>query len=178
MDSRETRGRQLAQDPRVKQVHGPLWFVPSSTKEGGYLVNLDAGRCQCPDHTGQGAKCKHLHAVELVRDGQAQQVALTLPAAPKAPKLPRGDMTAEESVNVRAALRFLARRSGGWDALARAIRGNSATLKSMQRRPPTAGVAIRLARFAAVPVDDLLTGRFPAPGTCPHCGRAPAAPPA
>ncbi len=26
------------------------------------------------------------------------------------------------------------------------------------------------AKFAKVGVDDVLTGKFPAPGTCPHCG--------
>jgi hypothetical protein len=159
----------------VKQVHGPLWFVPSSTKEGGYLVNVEAGRCQCPDHTGQGVKCKHLHAVELVRDGQAAQVALTLPASPaKARPMPRGDLTAEEIACVRAAMRFLAKRAGGWEPLAKAIRAKAGNLmRQTKQRTPTAGLAVRLARFAGVPVDDLLAGRFPPSGACPHCGHTP-----
>jgi hypothetical protein len=31
-------------------------------------------------------------------------------------------------------------------------------------------VAFRVAKLAKVAVDDVLAGRFPAPGTCPHCG--------
>jgi predicted nucleic acid-binding Zn finger protein len=73
MDSREERGRVLAQDPRIKRVDATLWFVPSSAKEGGYLVNVETGRCPCPDHVEQKTKCKHIHAVELVRDGQAHR---------------------------------------------------------------------------------------------------------
>ena len=31
-------------------------------------------------------------------------------------------------------------------------------------------IAFRVARLAKVGVDDVLAGRFPPPGTCPHCG--------
>ena len=34
----------------------------------------------------------------------------------------------------------------------------------------SASIAFRVARFAKVGVDDVLTGKFPSPGTCPHCG--------
>jgi hypothetical protein len=34
---------------------------------------------------------------------------------------------------------------------------------------PTASLAFRVAGLADVGVDDLLTGRLPAHGTCPHC---------
>lgn len=173
MDSRETRGRALAQDPRIKQIDGALWFCPSE-KSGGYLVDIDAGRCGCKDHAGQRVKCKHIHAVELVRDGRAPQVALSLPAPAKARAMPRGDLTAEEQANVRTALRFMRKRSGGWAPLARALRcTDSALLHVAGGKGVGAGLAVRLARFAGVPVDDVLSGRFPAPGTCPHCGRGP-----
>lgn len=33
-----------------------------------------------------------------------------------------------------------------------------------------AGLTLRLARLVSVPVDDLLSGRYPAPGACPYCG--------
>lgn len=174
MDSRETRGRVLAQDPRVKQIDGPLWFCPSD-KGGGYLVNVEAGRCSCPDHMGQKTRCKHIVAVELVRDGQAPQVALTLPAAPaKVRPMPRGDLTADEQANVRAAMRFMRKRSGGWAALAKALRcTDSVLVRVAGGKLVSAGLAVRLARFAGVPVDDVLSGRFPVPGACPHCGRGP-----
>ena len=31
-------------------------------------------------------------------------------------------------------------------------------------------LVVRVARFASVGVDDVLTGKYPPPGTCPHCG--------
>ena len=43
--------------------------------------------------------------------------------------------------------------------------------KSTARRAASPMVAFRVARFAGVGVDDVLTGAFPPPGTCPHCGR-------
>mgnify|MGYP000252187162 CR=1 FL=1 len=174
MDSRETRGRQLAQDPRIRQVDTALWFVPSE-KSGGYLVRLDrdAGRCGCKDHQGQRTRCKHIVAAELVRDGQAQQVALTLPADPAKPRpAPRGDLTADEQARVRVALKFLRTRAG-WAALAKGTRMTRKALENVAYgRPATGGLAIRLARFAGVPVDDVLCGRFPG-DLCPHCGRGP-----
>ena len=174
MSSREARGRALAQDPRIKRVDGPLWFIPSATKDGGYLVNVEAGRCGCADHTGQRVRCKHLIAAELVRDGQAPQVALTLPAAPaKARPMPRGDLTVEEQEHTRAALRFMRARLGSWDRLAKMLRVGVGPLKHIAKLPVSAGLAVRAARFAGVPVDDVLSGRFPVPGTCPHCGRGP-----
>ena len=66
MDRRQQRGHLLAQDPRIKHVEGAMWFVPSE-RAGGYLVNVETATCSCPDHTGRGARCKHLVAVELVR---------------------------------------------------------------------------------------------------------------
>ncbi len=42
--------------------------------------------------------------------------------------------------------------------------------------PASASMAFRLARLANVTVDDLLTGKFPPPGICPHCGYATAPP--
>lgn len=171
MDSRQERGRQLAQDPRIRQIEGPLYFVPSQ-KAGGYLVDIEAGRCQCADHTGQNVKCKHLHAVEIVRAGlvagDGAQVPLAFPPAP--PKQPKSDLTAEEQACVRVALRYLRTRSGGWDALAKGLRFNRKTLEAAAYGGcPSASLTIRLARFAGAGVDDLLTGKYPP--ACPHCGQ-------
>jgi hypothetical protein len=33
-----------------------------------------------------------------------------------------------------------------------------------------ASLAFRVAKVAGVPVDDVLTGKYPSPGTCPRCG--------
>jgi hypothetical protein len=83
------------------------------------------------------------------------------------------DLTADEQKNVRAALQFLHARVGRWDTVARALRAHVAgtRLAASGRRTATASLAVRVARFAGVGVDDVLTGRFPDPSVCPHCGQ-------
>ena len=81
------------------------------------------------------------------------------------------DLTAEEQDHVRAALHFLHRRTGDWLVLAKALHFKRSTLTgAAYGAAVTPVVAFRVARFAKVSVDDVLTGRFPAPGTCPYCG--------
>ena len=78
-----------------------------------------------------------------------------------------------EATNVRAALAFLRRRAGGWEPLAKALSFKATTLGNVGagRKAPSPALAFAVARFAGTGVDDVLQGRFPAPGTCPHCGR-------
>lgn len=74
MDARQERGRLLAQDKRLKHVQGALWAVPSQThNSGGYLVNVLAASCTCPDHETRRTKCKHQWAVEF------RQIVETMP---------------------------------------------------------------------------------------------------
>jgi hypothetical protein len=82
------------------------------------------------------------------------------------------DLTSDEQAHVRAALQFLRARCGGWEQVAKALRFKATTLGHVARSRKTASVslALRIARLASVGVDDVLTGRFPAPGTCPNCG--------
>ena len=81
----------------------------------------------------------------------------------------RGSYTEQE--NVRVALRFLHARARGWTPLGASLGFKHKTLESAnQGRPVSATLAFRVARFAAVPMDDLLAGKFPPAGTCPHCG--------
>jgi hypothetical protein len=75
------------------------------------------------------------------------------------------DLTAAEAVNVRKALAFLRLRCGGVKTLARALRTSKATLSR-----PSPLLAFRVARMAGVGVDDVLTGKYPPPGVCAHCG--------
>lgn len=81
-------------------------------------------------------------------------------------------LTAAEQANVRAALRFLRFRAGGWKPMAAVLGFKRKTLTNVSEgQAVTANLAFRLARVAGVSVDDLLAGRFPPPGACPHCGR-------
>lgn len=180
MDGRQARGRVLAQaqGDRIKHIEGDLWFVPSSQGSGGYLVDRSARRCGCADSADP---CKHLVAVEIVRAGlasapaaatESKALAPSLPAtAPAKPApLPKGDLTVEEQRNVRVVLRFLRTRLGGWSPLGKVLRFAPKTLEDLAyTRPPGASLAIRLARVAGAPVDDVLNGRFPP--TCSTCGQ-------
>lgn len=82
------------------------------------------------------------------------------------------DLTTEEQAHVRAALRFLRARCGGWMPLAKAIRSTDRGLrKLMAGATVTASIAMRVARLADQPVSDVLGGAYPPVGTCPHCGQ-------
>ena len=82
------------------------------------------------------------------------------------------DLTTEEQTNVRTALKFLRLRSGGgWEPLAKTLGFKSITLSHVAGgRTASASLAVRVARLAGVPVDDVLAGRYPGEGTCPYCG--------
>jgi len=82
------------------------------------------------------------------------------------------DLTTKEQTNVRAALQFLRRRCGGWQVLAKALTFKATTLSAIGggHKNVSTRLAVRIAKFACVGVDDVLTGRFPSPGTCPMCG--------
>ena len=74
---------------------------------------------------------------------------------------------------MKVALAFLRARYGGWQAAADAMALKVATVlyAATKGKSVTAGVALRTARAAGVPVEDVLSGAFPKPGVCPHCGR-------
>jgi hypothetical protein len=82
------------------------------------------------------------------------------------------DLTPQEQANVQAAVRFMRARLGV-TKLAEALKTTTKTVKraSSVRGKPSAGLAIRVARLADVPVEDVLAGRWPVPGGCRHCGR-------
>jgi hypothetical protein len=90
------------------------------------------------------------------------------------PKKPRGpDLSSDELEHAKVALAFMLKRFGTWRAVADAMGLKKATvmLAASKRGRVTAGVALRAARAAGVSVEDLLSGAFPKPGVCPHCGR-------
>jgi hypothetical protein len=85
------------------------------------------------------------------------------------------DLTPQEQTNVRTALKFLRSRCGTWANAAKVLGFNQSTLACVAGAHKAAGasLAVRIARFAKVGVDDVLAGRFPKDGTCPHCGHHP-----
>lgn len=86
------------------------------------------------------------------------------------------DLTKAEQDCVRAALHFLKIRLGSWRVLAEALHIDPRKLSDLatpKGRTISPTLAFRVARFAKVPMESLLTGTFPAPGTCPYCGHVP-----
>jgi hypothetical protein len=82
------------------------------------------------------------------------------------------DLTNPEQTHVRTALKFLRLRCGTWALVAKALKLGETTVSDVAagRIPVSPLVAFRVARLAKVAIDDVLSGRYPAPGTCPHCG--------
>jgi hypothetical protein len=87
----------------------------------------------------------------------------------------RSHLTKEEQEHVREVLRFLRIRFGNTILLAKGLRMKSDTLYPVMtgKESVSAALVIRVARLAQVGIDDLLAGRYPVKGTCPHCGRGP-----
>ena len=66
------------------------------------------------------------------------------------------------------------RKPGAVGVIRGLVGGHGGALHEFNRRslyrPATPTMAFRIAKLAGVGVDDVLAGRFPAPGTCPQCG--------
>lgn len=84
------------------------------------------------------------------------------------------DLDLKEQKNVRTALRYLRLRAGTWAAVSQAVGLSPQGLEKTVggRRSVSASVALRVARLAGVPFDDLIAGHF-LPGACPRCGYMP-----
>ena len=68
--SRQERGAALAKAKTrsFRQIAGDTYFVPSQTNAGsGYVVDVQAGKCSCPDFEERGGPCKHVFAVRYFR---------------------------------------------------------------------------------------------------------------
>jgi transcriptional regulator with XRE-family HTH domain len=78
-----------------------------------------------------------------------------------------------EVAYVRAALGVLKLRYGSWRRLAEAMQVGRmrVTRAACGLRRPDVALAVRLARVAGVPVEDIIKGRFVLRGTCPMCGQ-------
>jgi DNA-binding XRE family transcriptional regulator len=90
---------------------------------------------------------------------------------------PPGQLTPEESACVLVALEFMIARTGSMQALAYKMGIDRTCVRRAVKGKPEPGVAmaLELARVVGVTVDDVLAGRFPPPGSCPHCGGIPEA---
>jgi hypothetical protein len=78
------------------------------------------------------------------------------------------DLTAREQRAVRTALQFLRLRVGAWGPLAKALRYEWDSIQKV-----ATALALRVARFAGIPVDELLAGQWLSARVCPHCGHPP-----
>src|SRR5579884_3538523 len=89
MDARQERGLALvkARGTRIRHIAGNKYLVPSATENaGGYVVDVEAATCSCPDHETRAVRCKHLWAVSYHRQETA---------------MPDGSTVVTESVRVR-----------------------------------------------------------------------------
>ena len=82
------------------------------------------------------------------------------------------DLTQEEREHVRVAFRFLRRRYGSNVALAAALQASPRSLSRVMgtRGKPSAGILMRAAKLAGMPLERILAGKYPKRGTCPGCG--------
>jgi hypothetical protein len=87
------------------------------------------------------------------------------------------DLTAREQKAVRTALRFLRLRVGAWGPLAKALRYEWDSIQKVatgkRAVTPALALALRVARFAGVTMDELLAGQWLSVRVCPHCGHPP-----
>lgn len=88
--------------------------------------------------------------------------------------MPRNDLSPAEQDHVRALLRMLRAKLGGWRAvqLALPISDNVLWQAVSGRTEVSATLAFRVAKFIDAPISAVLTGAAIPPGTCRHCGRA------
>lgn len=82
-------------------------------------------------------------------------------------------LTLEEQANVLAFALTLRARYRSWEAFARAlgVKQLAAFRTCTGLQEPCAGLALRLARLAKVPIEDVLSGAFAKPGCCPMCSK-------
>lgn len=85
------------------------------------------------------------------------------------------DLTNKEQKAVRTALRFLRLRVGAWKPLGKALGYSEEGVRKAAagQHSVTPTLALRVARFAGVGMDDLLAGKWLLGRVCPHCGHPP-----
>jgi transposase len=69
LEARQQRGLEIAATVKIVRRRNE-WIVPSQTGKGRYKVRAISKRkfhCNCQDHEANGGKCKHIFAVQYVR---------------------------------------------------------------------------------------------------------------
>ena len=97
---------------------------------------------------------------------------------PSLPSFPRSspERPDEQGTEGRAyGAAVLRLRVGAWGPLAKALRYEWDSIQKVAtgKRAVTPALALRVARFAGVPMDELLAGQWLSPRVCPHCGHPP-----
>lgn len=89
------------------------------------------------------------------------------------------DLTEAEQDRARVALRFLWTRCGNLENLAKVLRYRPVSIRHIvdRRDSVSTTMVLRIARTAGVTFDDVVCGRYPVEGACPHCGQVPPLPP-
>jgi hypothetical protein len=84
-------------------------------------------------------------------------------------------LTDEEQQHTMAALHFLRKRLGTWRIVAKALGFEPSTMRNVKKgnKRVSVNMAYRVAKVSGAAFDDVTSGRWPVPGTCPHCGRGP-----
>ena len=87
--------------------------------------------------------------------------------------MPRSDLSPAEQDHVRALLRMLRVKLGGWPSVQRAlpVSNNTLWLAVSGRAEVSATLAFRVAKFIDAPISQVLIGEALPSGTCRHCGR-------
>lgn len=69
VNPRQERGLALVKGKAraFRKIAEDVFFVPSQTNAGGYVVDVTAGKCSCPDHETTGGTCKHQWALRYFR---------------------------------------------------------------------------------------------------------------
>ncbi|RQG95100.1 SWIM zinc finger family protein [Natrarchaeobius chitinivorans] len=64
-DHLEERSRRARAEPMSVLPLGDGLYEVESASDHTYLVDLEAGRCTCPDHVFRGARCKHVRRIAI-----------------------------------------------------------------------------------------------------------------
>ncbi|WP_049892722.1 SWIM zinc finger family protein [Natronococcus jeotgali] len=70
-DSMAERSRRARTEPMSVLALGDGLYEVESASDHTYLVDLEGGRCTCPDHVFRGVRCKHIRRVAIeINEGQ------------------------------------------------------------------------------------------------------------